>query len=111
MTIQIPGNKGVPISPYPRELYEQLFGCVKKGCTFTLSFQIPLVVPPNALVLFNISDHIWRCPKCGVLQTTQQDLPRSIPLGKMELKKQGMDNGSGQKKRKRKGKDEQSPMS
>ena len=99
--IQIPGNQGKLISPYPKELYEQLFGCVTLNCDFTLNFQIPMAVPPNALVLFDKSDWIWRCPKCGVLQTTQQDLPRSVPLGKMELKKQGGENGSSAKKRKR----------
>lgn len=102
MTIQIPGNKGVPLSPYPKEMYEQLFGCATLNCSFTLKFQIPMIVPPNALVLFNISDYVWRCPKCGVLQTTEQDLPRSTPLDSMKLKVQGGDNGDSPKKRKRK---------
>ena len=100
--IQIPGNKGIPISPYPKEMYEQLFGCATINCDFTLNFQIPLMVPPNALVLFDKSDWIWRCPKCGQLQSTEQDLPRSIPLGSMELKKPSVENGNGSIKRKRK---------
>ena len=82
--IQIPGNKGVPISPYPKEMYEQLFGCATINCDFT------------------VSDYVWRCPKCGQLQTTEQDLPRSIPLGSMELKKPSVENGNGSIKRKRK---------
>jgi len=114
--IQIPGNKGKLINPYPKEEYEQQFGCATLNCDFVLTFQIPLIVPPNTLILFDKSDWIWRCPKCGVLQTTEQDLPRSTPLGRMELKKQGGENGSIAKKRKRKPKkkesdDEQNPVS
>lgn len=116
MNIQLPKGKGVPLSPYPKEMYEQLFGCATLNCDFTLNFQIPMIVPPNAVVLFDKSDWVWRCPKCGCLQTTIQDLPRSVPLGKMELKKQGGENGSSSKKRKPKPKKkeddgEQNPVS
>ncbi len=77
--IQIPGNKGVPISPYPKEMYEQLFGCATINCDFTLNFQIPMIVPPNSLVcsMYQIMfGDVLNADNCKPQSKTCPDQPR-----------------------------------
>ena len=83
MTILDP--KGVPINPFPKRQYEQSFKCATLNCTFILHYTITIQIPPGTLYLSALVDYVWECPKCGVLQTTQQDLPRSRPIASMEL--------------------------
>ncbi len=101
MLIKPPSNKGVPINPYPVDIYDHVFECVTINCKSTLTVEIALIKVPNRVPLWEKTDWAWLCPKCGEVQIARADLPESIPQTKhAKLRKRGGNNGTG-KKRKR----------
>ncbi|KKL58180.1 hypothetical protein LCGC14_2227950, partial [marine sediment metagenome] len=53
--IQIPGNKGIPISPYPKIKYEQSFICASDGCSEISRFFIEISLIPNNTSLIQMN--------------------------------------------------------
>lgn len=101
MLVKPPSNRGVPINPYPVDIYDHVFECVTINCGKTFPVEIPLMRVPNKVSVWDKTDWVWRCPKCDEVQIARADLPESIPLTEYaELRKQGGKNGTG-KKRKR----------
>ncbi len=98
--ILLPGNKGVPISPYPIEKYSQPFNCVTLNCAFVLTTECSIMIIPNKMSFEPLQKLLWACPKCKVVQTAEIVLPKSIPMEpEATLVMQGGPNGDTPRKR------------
>ena len=98
--IHLPGNKGVPISPYPIEVYTQPFECITLNCGFILKTEAKIMIIPNNVSFQPLQKLLWACPKCKQVQTAEIVLPASKPMEpEATLVMQGGPNGGIPRKR------------